>query len=215
MRKTSVLILAGLLIVFFVRPAQADRYDRYDRYRGDQPPPARQGAPAPPPQHAVYGQPYFFGHVGLFEPNDDAVTPTGGGLGGYGTGGAYDIGIGSRVSPNLAVEGTFSGYAADRGGDDVEVFPLTIGARLILPAPVFEPYLGAGLGLYFAHLGEPGIDDSDTTLGVYGSLGVDAWLNPRMALNFEGKYHWVEPTFSGIDVNVSGWTLCLGVRVSF
>jgi len=69
------------------------------------------------------------------------------------------------------------------------VAPLTFGVRLIIPAPVIEPYIGAGLGIYFVSLDEPGIDDSDTTVGGYGSLGLDAWLNPRMALNFEGKYH--------------------------
>ena len=211
MRTASLLCLAGLLWALFALPAQADRYDRY---RGDEPPP-RRSAPVPPPQHAVYGQTYFFGHLGLFEPNDEDPTPTGGGLGGYDTGGSFDVGIGSRVSPNLAIEGAFGGYSAERGGDEVTVVPLTFGARLILPAPVVEPYVGAGLGIYFADLKEPGIDDSDTTFGGYGSLGVDAWLNPRTALNFEGKYHWVEPEFSGIDVNVSGWTLSLGVRVSF
>lgn len=211
MRNLSVVCLVGLLCGLFALPAQADRYDRY---RGDEPPP-RRGAPMPPPPHAMYGQTYFFGHIGLFEPNDDDPTPSGGGLGGYDTGASFDVGIGSRVSHNLAIEGTFGGYSAERGGDEVAVVPLTFGARLILPAPVIEPYVGAGLGIYFADLEEPGIDDSDTTIGGYGSLGVDAWLNPRTALNFEGKYHWVEPEFSGIDVDVGGWTLSLGVRVSF
>jgi hypothetical protein len=36
-----------------------------------------------------------------------------------------------------------------------------------------------------------------------------------MALNFEGKYHLVEPEFNGIDVDVSGWTFGMGVRISF
>ena len=58
-----------------------------------------------------------------------------------------------------------TGYGADRGGDEVTVVPLTFGLRLILPAPVIEPYFGAGLGIYFADLKEPGIDDSDTTIG--------------------------------------------------
>ena len=211
MRKAALLFLAGLLCAAFAQPAQADRYDRY---RGDAPPP-RRGAEVPPPRHAVYGQTYFFGHIGLFEPNDDDPTLSGGGLGGYDTGGSFDVGIGSRVSHNLAIEGTFGMYAADRGSDEVAVVPLTFGARLILPAPVVEPYVGAGLGIYFAGLEEPGIDASDTTIGGYGSLGLDAWLNPRTALNFEGKYHWVEPTFNGIDVDASGWTLSLGVRISF
>ena len=212
MRKSAVLVLAGLLSVALASAALAQQYDRYEKYGG---PPPRRGAGAPPPQHAVHGQTYLFGHVGLFQPNDDDPTPTGGGLGGYDTGGSFDIGIGSRVTPNLAIEGTFGGYGADRGSDEVTVVPLTFGARLILPAPVFEPYVGLGLGIYFASLDEPGINDSDTTIGGYGSLGLDAWLNPRMALNFEGKYHWVEPKFNGLDVDVSGWTLNLGIRISF
>jgi len=44
---------------------------------------------------------------------------------------------------------------------------------------------------------------------------MDAWLNPRMALNFEGKYHWAEPKFDGFNVEVGGWTFGLGVRVRF
>jgi len=212
MRKSVVLVLVGLLSVALASAVMAAEYDRYQKYGG---PPPRRGAGAPPPQHAVHGQTYFFGHIGLFEPNDDDPTLTGGGLGGYDTGGSFDIGIGSRVTPNLAVEGTFGAYGADRGSDEVAVAPLTFGARLILPAPVFEPYVGLGLGIYFADLNEPGIDDSDTTIGGDGAIGLDAWLNPRMALNFEGKYHWVEPEFNGVDVDVSGWTLSLGIRIAF
>ncbi|MGZ8459033.1 MAG: porin family protein [Candidatus Deferrimicrobiaceae bacterium] len=209
MRKSAVLVLAGLLSVALTSTALAQQYDRYEKYGG---PPPRRGAGAPPPQHAVYGQPYFFGHLGLFDPNSDRN-----GLEGYDTGGAFDIGIGSRVSPILAIDGTFGGHRADRGSDEVTVVPLTFGVRLILPSPVIEPYVGGGLGLYFTNLDEPstGIDDSDTAFGGYGSLGLDAWLNPRMALNFEGKYHWVEPEFNGFDVDVSGWTVGLGVRISF
>ena len=209
MRKSALLFFVGLLCAALTSTVWAQRYDRYEKYGG---PPPRRGAGAPPPTHAVYGQPYIFGHLGLFEPNDSSD-----GLEGYDTGGAFDIGIGSRVSPLLAVDGTFGLHSSERGSDDVTVAPLTFGLRLILPSPVIEPYVGAGLGIYFTRLDEPstGLDDSDTTFGGYGSLGVDAWLNPRMALNFEGKYHWVEPEFNGVDVDVSGWTLSLGIRVSF
>src|SRR3990170_3699195 len=171
MRKTAVLILVGLLRVALASTAMAQRYDRYEK---DGEPPPRRGAGAPPPQHAVHGQTYFFGHIGLFEPNDDDPSPTGGGLGGYDTGGSFDIGIGSRVNPTRAIEGTFGAFAADRGSDEAAVVPLTAGARLILPGPVFEPYVGLGLGIYFASLEEPGIDDSDTTIGGYGALRPDA-----------------------------------------
>ena len=211
MRKITVLFLAGFFCAALSSAAlAADPYDRYERSRGEFPPPRAAGAP--PPQHAVHGQTYFFGHLGLFDPNDSAT-----GLKGYDSGGSFDFGIGSRVSPNLAIEGTFGAYSADIGPNEVTVAPLTFGMRLIVPHPFIEPYVGAGLGLYFADLKEPssGIDDSDAAFGGYGAVGVDAWLNPRVALNFEGRYHWAEPSFNGIDVKVGGWTVGLGVRVSF
>ncbi len=210
MRKIALLSLAVILCTALSAPLlAADRYEGY---------PA--GGP-PPPRHAVHGQMYFFGHIGLFEPNDSRD-----GLRGYDTGGNFDIGIGSRVSPFLAIEGSFGAFSADRGPDDVTVVPLTFGLRLIIPNPIIEPYVGGGVGLYSANLKEvaspgfSGIDDSDSTFGGYGSIGLDAWLNPRMALNFEGKYHWAEPTFTSVagnqfDVNVDGWTINLGIRISF
>lgn len=222
MKKIAAGILGVFLCAALALPAQAQGpYDRYERYRDGGPPPPR-ATMAPPPAHAVYGQTYFFGHAGFFDPNSDAPTPDGGGLGAYDTGGSFDLGIGSRVSPNLAIEGTVGGFGSSTAGNEVTVVPVTFGVRLILPHPFIEPYVGAGIGAYFARLKEPvnGIDDSDATVGGYGSLGVDAWLNPKIALNFEGKYHWVEPTFSGtggrsFDVNVGGWTVSMGVRVSF
>jgi Outer membrane protein beta-barrel domain len=222
MRKITGLFLAGLFCAAFSSPAlAADRYDRYERYPAGGPPPPPRGAPAPPPRHAVYGQPYFFGHAGIFEPNNSTT-----GLNGYDSGGSFDIGVGSRVSPILAVEGTFGAFGADLGPNDVTVAPLTFGIRLIIPHPFIEPYVGGGVGLYFADLQEPSpdpffhIDDSDTVFGGYGSIGMDAWLNPRIALNIEGKYHWAEPTFTSaagntFDVKVGGWTANLGIRVSF
>ena len=225
------LFLAGLLLAALASPAiaQPPPYDRYERGypagppppppRGAPPPPPR-GVPPPPPRHALHSQPYFFGHIGFFEPNDDFD-----GLEGYDSGGAFDIGIGARVSPILAVDGTFGGYAAEVGPNEVTVLPLTVGLRLVFPNPFIEPYIGGGVGLYFADLEEPfsgigGIDDSDTTVGAYASFGVDMWLSPHIALSLEGKYHWAEPTFtdaSGIefDVDVSGWTGTLGIRVAF
>jgi hypothetical protein len=214
MKKIAMLFTAGLFLAALSSMALgADPYDRYERGRVDSPPPRLTGEP--PPQHAVYGQPYYFGHIGFFEPNDDAPTPTGGGLGGYSSGGSFDFGIGSRISPVLAIEGALAGFSAGRGRDDVSVIPLTFGVRLIVPNPVVEPYFGAGLGMYFADLQEPGINDSDATIGGYAAVGIDAWLNPRIALNFEGKYHFAKPTFNGIEVDVSGWTLGMGIRLSF
>jgi opacity protein-like surface antigen len=227
MRKHLAFVLVGLFIAATAATAVAADYDRYERGsrypdRGEYvPPPPRRGADAPPPRHAVYGQPYFFGHVGVFSPNDDLD-----GLRGYDSGGNFDFGVGSRVSPVFAIDGTIGAFGAKNGPNEATVVPLTIGGRLIIPHPFIEPYVGAGLGLYFSSLKEdpvgtfPGIDDTSTDFGGYLSAGLDMWLNPRVALNFEGKYHWVNPTFqtgagNDIDVNMSGWTVNLGVRVGF
>ncbi|MFA5808041.1 MAG: outer membrane beta-barrel protein [bacterium] len=227
MRKHLALILAGLMVAATAATAVAADYDRYERgprggSRGEYaPPPPRRGAEAPPPRHAQYGQPYFFGHLGIFDPNDDAD-----GLKGYDSGGNFEFGVGSRVSPVFAVDGTFGAYGADRGSDEAAVVPMTIGGRLIVPHPFIEPYVGAGLGLYFSSLDEParsgfsGIDDTSADFGGYLSAGLDLWLNPRAALNFEGKYHFVEPTFrtnagNDIGVDLGGWTVNLGVRIAF
>lgn len=227
MKRHLAWFLAGLFVTAAAAAAVAadiDRYERGDRYRDRReytPPPPRRGAEVPPPRHAQYGQPYFFAHLGIFDPNSDAD-----GLSGYDSGANFDLGIGSRVSPVFAVEGTFGAYGADRGSDEARVVPLTIGGRFIVPHPFIEPYVGAGVGLYFSSLNEPrssaaaDIDDSDTTFGGYLSAGVDMWLNPRAALNFEGKYHFVEPTFhaaagNSFDVNMGGWAVNLGVRLGF
>jgi len=226
MRKHVAFALAGIMVAATAATSLAADYDRYERGPGGgpgvyAPPPPPRGTYAPPPRHAQYGQPYFFGHVGVFDPNSDFD-----GLAGYDSGGNFDIGFGSRVSPVFAIDGTFGAYGSDRGSDKARVVPLTIGARLIIPHPFIEPYVGAGLGLYFSSLEErpgtvsTGIDDSSADFGGYLSVGLDLWLNPRVALNFEGKYHWVNPTFqdsSGrdFDVNMSGWTVALGVRVGF
>ena len=41
-------------------------------------------------------------------------------------------------------------------------------------------------------------------------MGMDFWLNPRTALNFEGRYQMVQPTFTdklggSFDLDMSGW----------
>ena len=221
----AVLALAAVSAATLPSAGVAADYDRYERgSRGDYappPPPPRRGAEVPPPRHAQHGQPYFFAHLGIFEPNDAAD-----GLKGYDSGAHFDLGIGSRVSPMFAVEGTFGAYAAERGDDEASVVPLTIGGRMIIPHPFVEPYVGGGLGLYFSSLKEAprtgfsGIDESHSDVGGYLSAGADLWLSPRAALNFEGKYHFVEPSFrtnagSSFDVDMGGWTVNLGVRLAF
>ena len=235
MKKALVLVLAGILASGFVAvagPAGAAEYDRYERGTAAPPPPPR-GAPPPPRRPAgFHAGPYLFGNIGIFEPSDYYNDYYGTyGLSGYSSGLSGNVGFGSRVSPIAAIEGTVGYFSAERGSDKASAVPVTIGGRLILPNPVFEPYIGAGLGVYFASLEEkaftyspslyyPGTDDSDTTIGGYFSMGMDFWLNPRTALNLEGRYQMVQPTFTNkdgisFDLDMSGWELNFGFRVNF
>jgi len=230
MKKTLVLALAGILASGFVamaRPAGAAEYDRYERGTAAPPPPPPRGAPPPPFRPAgFHAGPYLFGNVGIFEPSDYYNDYYGTyGLSGYGSDLSGNVGFGSRVSPIAAIEGTVGYFSAERGSDKASVVPVTFGGRLILPHPVFEPYMGAGIGVYFASLKENYTstyytNDDDTSIGGYFSLGMDFWLNPRTALNLEGRYQMVQPTFTdkmggSFDLDMSGWELNFGFRINF
>jgi len=243
MKRFLALALVGILSAGFAVAAVAEDYDRYERgYTPAPPPPPPPPArrPPPPPPTAVrvgipHAGPYLFGNIGIFEPSDyysDYYDYYGAyDLTGYSSGLSGNVGFGSRVSPFAAIEATVGYFSADRGSDDASVVPVTFGGRLILPNPVFEPYMGGGIGVYFARLNEqpvtysstlyyPGTDDSDVTIGGYFSLGMDVWLNPRTALNIEGRYQMVEPTFSdklggSFDLDMSGWELNFGFRINF
>jgi len=197
------------------------------------PPPPPRGAPPPPFRPAgSHAGPYLFGNIGIFDPgNYSADYYSTYGLSGYSSSLSGNVGFGSRVSPFAAIEGTVGYFSAERGSDKASVVPVTIGGRLIIPHPVFEPYIGAGVGAYFASLKEapiyytpslyyPGTDDSETAIGGYFSLGMDFWLSPAAALNFEGRYQMVQPTFTdklggSFDLDMSGWELNIGFRVNF
>ncbi len=167
------------------------------------------GGGAPPPRHAEFGEPYLFGHIGLFEPEGD--------INDFKSGTNADFGMGARVNENIAIEASIGRYDASLRGDDVTVWPLTFGGRLILPQPIVEPYVGLGLGFYHANVDDSrrGLHDSDTTIGGYLSIGADAWLNPRTALNIEGRYQIANPTINDQSVDVSGMIISLGLRVGF
>lgn len=226
MKRFLTVSLVGVLAAGFAVAAGAAEYDRYERGYRTPPPPASAAEPRPY-RRTVSGHGYFFAHLGIVDPNSDRD-----GLHGYESGSTFDVGFGSRVAPMFAFEGAFGAYGADDGSKEARVVPLTIGGRLIIPTPFIEPYVGGGLGLYFSSLDEgsassgrgfapfSGIDDTSSDFGGYLSAGVDMWLSQRVALNFEGKYHFVEPTFqtiqgNDVDVNLSAWTVNIGVRVDF
>ncbi len=196
MKKTIVCLLALTATLVLSTVASAERGFR--------------GGGGPPPKHAEFGEPYLFGHIGLFEPWGD--------LSAYNAGTNFDFGLGSRVNENIAIEASLGRHDAKSATGNLSVMPLTFGARIILPQQVVEPYAGIGLGFYRVNLDDNakfGVNDSDTAIGGYLSLGADAWLNPRIALNIEGRYQMVNPQLGEQNVEVSGVSLSLGLRVGF
>jgi hypothetical protein len=233
MRKVLAVFLVVLVAGCWAAAGYAADYDRYERgYPGSYPPPPPPPPTSPPPPMRVapppfrpvgfHAGPYLVANIGAFEPNDYSD-----GLAGYSADWSGNFMIGSRLAPFAAVEGGVGYFSANTGPNDVSVVPVTIGGRLIIPNPVFEPYFGGGIGVYFASLKEPvqvapliGTDDSTATLGGYVSIGADVWLNPSFALNVEGKYQMANPSFTSntgvsYDVDVSGWEFVVGVRLNF
>lgn len=209
MMKRCSLVLAAILGLGLAGAAHAaDGYGRRGVFLG--------------PTYSHHGETYLLLRGGVFEPNDDRE-----GLRGYDSGWSFSAGIGSRLSPFFAVEAMAGAYGAEDGPDRIRVVPITVGGRFIVPNPFLEPYLGGGVGIYFADLREvavapdfSGIDDSSTALGGYLSMGVDAWLSPHTALNFEGAYHVADPSFeskagNSFDVQVGGWRVNVGLRLEF
>ena len=150
---------------------------------------------------------YCFGNFGLYDP--------GGNIGELHTGWNLSGGVGLRVHPNVAVESTLAFIRSNGASGDLWAIPLTVGARLIYPTPVFEPYAGIGSGVSYVDLNKPGENDTSFTLVDYLSLGADAKLNRNTALNAELKYQFMNSGLTGSNVNASGAIFTLGVRRTF
>ncbi|MBP2685891.1 MAG: hypothetical protein H6Q81_796 [Deltaproteobacteria bacterium] len=153
------------------------------------------------------GNYYWFGNFGLYEPGGD--------IGALHTGWNLSGGVGLRVHPNVAVESTLAFLRSNGASGDLWAIPLTLGARLIYPTPVFEPYAGIGSGVSYVDLNRPGGNDTSVSLVDYLSLGADAWLNRNTALNAEMKYQFMNSGLTGANVNTSGVLFTLGVRRTF
>lgn len=217
MRRKLVILLALVMVTGTTAAAQAGWRGGGGYPEGDYP----ERGVYPAPRHAPHGAPYVILQGGVFDPNDSEE-----GLRGYDEGWSFDFGLGSRLSPVLAVEGLVGAYGAENGPNQLEVVPVTLGGRFILPGSFIEPYLGAGLGFNFARLQEEavgdfsGIDDSNASVGGYMSLGADAWIGPRGSLSLEAKYRMGNPSFTtnagnSLDVDISGLTVNVGMRFEF
>jgi hypothetical protein len=173
---------------------------------------------------------YLDANAGLF-------APTGSDMEGFNNGFGFRAAFGRRFSPNFAAElgmGWFttstdrvSAFDPDLGSVSaklsISAVPLTVGAKLLLPAGGVEPYLTGGAGLYFARLTADvssgfisgSASDSSTAPGLYVGTGATFRVSPRASLLVDARYSTAWASFDGLDGQISGLALSGGVAFQF
>jgi hypothetical protein len=98
----------------------------------------------------------------------------------------------------------------------------------------FSPYVGGGAGAMYYNLKQYGDFVDFETLDIFTDhfesdgaafsanafAGGDVWINPRIGLNFEGRYNWgkadLNRAFSDFDnIDLRGWQLTAGLTLRY
>jgi hypothetical protein len=133
----------------------------------------------------VFAEPPFY--IAL---KPGVYSPQSSDLEGADTGFNGEIAFGYRFNPNIAAEiGT--GYFT-MGNFDINVFPLTLTLKAILPYKRWEFFGLAGGGVYIVSAYDYGESDTDAVLGGYLGGGLHYNITPRVFVGWEGKYLWTD-----------------------
>ena len=141
------------------------------------------------------------------------------------TGLAGEVAVGHYFLPNAALEagiGYFQseGSAAAQPGDTkLQVVPVTVTGKLLVPIGIFEPYGLFGIGAYFTKLDVNGntgnfSGSSEITYGLHAGAGINFNFTDEMFAGLEAKYLWAKPSFGGQNINLDGiiTTATIGFR---
>ncbi len=177
--------------------------------------------------------PLIAAHAKPLSPN--SVTLKAGGyfpqhsdLDGFDSGFNGEISLAHLVAPGFAVEGGF-GYFETKGrvpttsgmaDEKIKVMPLTLSLKGQTFFQQFEPYVEAGIGVYFIkdELSVAGVgsgSENDSQVGFHLGLGANYNVTRQMFLGLEGKYLWVKMDTFGDDVRLDGITLTGNVGFRF
>jgi opacity protein-like surface antigen len=126
-----------------------------------------------------------------------------------------------NTTPNLkqqnsTVSGPGGSVTVPKPGEHLRVLnwsPLTVVVRY--QAGHFEPYLGLGMGVYFAHLSSGGESTSDTNVGLNTQLGLRYKVTQNLAVFGEWKTNRVKFHFdaSTPNGNVGGFKGDYGANI--
>jgi outer membrane protein W len=157
---------------------------------------------------------YFVFKGGIYSPQTNDLD-------GFDTGFNGEVALGHYLNRNWAVElgaGYFQTSASQTlwlpGGfvarfkADIDVMPITVALKGIIPLNPFELYGIGGLGAYFlwtdARYGGYSKSDSDVIFGGFLGLGANYYINPSFFLGLEGKYLWTDDAkFSSAHIKYS------------
>lgn len=148
---------------------------------------------------------------GIYSPQSNSLKQ-------FGTGFNGEIAFGHRYNPNFAVEmgiGYFNTEATLRSSDRIsgirypfrekdhlDVVPITMSAKLVLPADKWEFFVMEGIGAYIVSedtkisgtvnnwSGRASFKDTDTVFGFHLGLGFNYNITPKLFVGAEGKYLW-------------------------
>ena len=137
----------------------------------------------------------------------------------------WEIALGQYSDPELALElgiGYFESRGAaldESGGTRLRAIPIVITAKGFIPMGALQPYVSAGVGMYYTKLEVSGNTGSFTsqskkTLGKHAGFGFNIDLSSILFLGLEGRYLWLQPDFRGQKVKLNGFatSINLGFR---
>ena len=175
------------------------------------PPP---GAPPPETKSAGFNIPsnYFVFKGGIYSPQTNDLD-------GFDTGFNGELAIGHYFNRNWAVE-FGAGYFQTSASQtlvipslglisdlkvDIDVMPVTLALKGIIPMDRFELYGIGGIGAYFVwtkgRYGGFSESDSDVLFGGFAGLGMNYNFSPTTYVGLEGKYLWTsDASFSAAHV---------------
>jgi len=152
-------------------------------------------------------------------------------LDGFDSGFNGEISLGHLVAPGFGFE-LGVGYFETKGesnepginaSGEFKVIPLTISLKGQTFFEQFEPYVEAGIGVYFVEAEISGIgpfgpvseSDNDAPVGFHLGLGANYNVTRQVFVGLEGKYLWLKSDVFNTDARLDGITLTGNVGFRF
>jgi len=185
----------------------------------------------PAPQATVTAEPtrpsgYIMLKAGIYSPSEkfDLETINGGQFEridqktGFDGELAFGYYFASFISAELSA-GYFHSKGTPTGGNGetkLDVVPVLLTAKLLLPIGPIEPYVEGGGGAYITEFKGTGDLDNfkistKVAYGLHAGAGVNLFITKEVFLGVEGRYIWSKPQFGGQDVKLNGFTVTGGI----